>query len=129
MREVDVLTDDGRVLHAYDVGPTGHDELVVLWHHGTPNIGAPPEPLFKPARDLGIRWIGYDRPGYGGSTTHRDATVASAAADARQVADELGTERSRALGHPRWTRPTAELRLEPGAGHISVLDSAPDALA
>ena len=46
MREVDVRTDDGRVLHAYDVGPTGRpDELVVCWHHGTPNTGAPPEPL------------------------------------------------------------------------------------
>ena len=31
MREVDVPTADGRVLHAYDVGPTGRsDELVVL---------------------------------------------------------------------------------------------------
>ena len=33
MREIDVLTADGRVLHAYDVGPTERsDELVVLWH-------------------------------------------------------------------------------------------------
>jgi hypothetical protein len=59
MREVDVPTEDGRVLHAYDVGPTGRpDELPVLWHHGTPNIGAPPEPLFEPVRPLGIRWVG-----------------------------------------------------------------------
>jgi hypothetical protein len=37
MRGVDVFTDDGRVLHAYDVGPTGRlDELVVLWHHAPP---------------------------------------------------------------------------------------------
>jgi pimeloyl-ACP methyl ester carboxylesterase len=100
MREVDVFTDDGRVLHAYDVGPTGRlDELVVLWHHGTPNIGAPPEPLFKPARTLGIRWIAYDRPGYGGSTPHRNATIASAATDAGQVADQLGIERFAAFGH------------------------------
>jgi pimeloyl-ACP methyl ester carboxylesterase/acyl dehydratase len=100
MREVDVRTDDGRVLHAYDVGPTGgSDELVVLWHHGTPNIGAPPEPLFDAARSLGIRWIGYDRPSYGGSSPHLGATVASAAADARQVADQLGINRFAVFGH------------------------------
>ena len=67
--------------------------------HGTPNIGAPPEPLFEPARSLGIRWIGYDRPSYGGSTPHPGATVASAAADARQVADQLGIGRFAVFGH------------------------------
>ena len=100
MREIDVLTAEGRVLHAYDVGPTkGSDELVVLWLHGTPNIGAPPEPLFEPAHSLGIRWIGYDRPSYGGSTPHPDATVGSAAADARVVADQLGIGRFTVFGH------------------------------
>ena len=100
MREVDVRSDDGRVLHAYDVGPTGRsDELAVLWHHGTPNTGAPPEPLFDVARSLGIRWIGYDRPSYGGSSPHPGATVASAAADARQVADQLGVNRFAVFGH------------------------------
>ena len=99
MHEVDVPTA-GRVLHAYDVGPTERsDELVVLWVHGTPNIGAPPEPLFEAARSLGIRWIGYDRPSYGGSTPHPDATVASAAADARRVADQLGIGRFTVFGH------------------------------
>src|SRR4029450_6057840 len=100
MREVDVPTDDGRVLHAYDVGPTGHtDELVVFWQHGTPNTGAPPEPLFDAARSLGIRWIGYDRPSYGGSSPHPAATVASAAADTRRVADQLGINRFAVVGH------------------------------
>ena len=41
--EIDVRLDDGRTLHAYD---TGGGDLVVLWHHGTPNTGAPPSPLF-----------------------------------------------------------------------------------
>ena len=100
MRERDVLTADGRVLHTYDVGPTERsDELVVLWQHGTPNTGAPPEPLFEAARPLGIRWIGYDRPSYGGSTPHPDATIATAAADARQIADQLGIGRFTVFGH------------------------------
>jgi len=100
MREADILTADGRVLHTYDLGRTERtDELVVLWQHGTPNIGAPPEPLFESARSLGIRWIGYDRPSYGGSTPHPDATVATAADDARQIADQLGIGRFTVFGH------------------------------
>ena len=70
-----------------------------MWHGGTPNTGAPPEPLFEVARSLDIRWIGYDRPGYGGSGAHRGATVASAAADASWVADHLGIGRFAVIGH------------------------------
>jgi pimeloyl-ACP methyl ester carboxylesterase len=100
MHEIDALTADGRMLHGYDVGPVGRpDELVVLWHHGTPNTGSPPEPLFEAARALGIRWIGYDRPSYGGSTPHPGATVATAADDVRRIADRLGVGRFAVFGH------------------------------
>jgi pimeloyl-ACP methyl ester carboxylesterase len=100
VREFDVEADDGRILHAYDVGAIGRDdELVLLWHHGTPNIGAPPEPLFGAAAVLGLRWIGYDRPGYGGSAPRPGATVASAANDAARVADHLGIDRFAVFGH------------------------------
>lgn len=99
MLEVDVLTADRRTLHAYDLGPTGgSDELVLMWHGGTPNTGAPPAPLFDVANSLRIRWIGYDRPGYGGSSSHHGATVASAAADAARIADDLGIGRFAVLG-------------------------------
>jgi pimeloyl-ACP methyl ester carboxylesterase len=100
VREFDVEVDDGRILHAYDVGPTGReDELVLLWHHGTPNIGAPPVPLFGAAAALGLRWVGYDRPGYGGSDPRPGAAVASAANDAARVADHLGIDRFAVFGH------------------------------
>ncbi|WP_211588625.1 alpha/beta hydrolase [Allorhizocola rhizosphaerae] len=36
-------------LHCYD---RGGDGLPVLWHHGTPNLGMPPEPLFADADRL-----------------------------------------------------------------------------
>ena len=76
MLEVDVLTADGRTLHAYNLGPTGSsDELVLMWHSGTPNTGAPPEPLFDVANSLGIRWIGYDRPGYEASYIEPELTA------------------------------------------------------
>jgi pimeloyl-ACP methyl ester carboxylesterase len=97
--ELDVAVPAG-TLHAYDTGPTGRDdELVVVYHHGTPNIGAPPEPLFPASEPLGIRWVSYDRPGYGGSTPRPDRSVASAAADVEHVVDALGVERFAVLGH------------------------------
>jgi pimeloyl-ACP methyl ester carboxylesterase len=91
---------DGRRLRSYDTGPSGAaDELTVMWHHGTPNIGLPPEPLFPASERLGIRWIGYDRPGYGGSTRRLDRDVASAATDVAAVMDDLGIERFAVMGH------------------------------
>ena len=100
VRETNVEAPDGRTLHAYDTGAAGADGgLAVFWHHGTPNTGAPPEPLFGAADRLGIRWVSYDRPGYGGSTSHKDRNVASAAADASTVADALGVDRFAVMGH------------------------------
>lgn len=97
MNEIDVRLPGGRVLHAYDRG--GDGDLAVLWHHGTPNIGTPPAPLFAAADRLGIRFVGYDRPGYGGSTPVPGRDIASAAADAAVVADALGLRRFAVLGH------------------------------
>lgn len=88
--------EDGRTLHVYD---TGGDGLAVFWHHGTPNIGSPPAPLFAAAEKLSIRWVAYDRPGYGGSSPLPGRDVASAAADVRVVADALGLGRFAVLGH------------------------------
>jgi pimeloyl-ACP methyl ester carboxylesterase len=95
--ETEVVLADGQILHAYDTGTDG--PLTVLWHHGTPNIGAPPAPLFPAADRLGIRWIAYDRPGYGGSTSRRGRDVGSAATYATAVADALGLESFAVMGH------------------------------
>ena len=98
--ETDLDLGDGRTLHAYDTGADDADgRLAVFWHHGSPNIGAPPEPLFSVADRLGMRWVSYDRPGYGGSTPRQDRDVASAAGDASAVADALGIERFALMGH------------------------------
>jgi pimeloyl-ACP methyl ester carboxylesterase len=94
--ERDLALPEGGTLHSYD---TGSGDLVVFWHHGSPNIGAPPEPLFAAAARLGIRWVSYDRPGYGGSTPRPGRDVASAAELTARVADELGIERFGAMGH------------------------------
>jgi pimeloyl-ACP methyl ester carboxylesterase len=92
MPEIDLITPDGRTLHAYSIGEGPN---VVMWHHGTPNIGTPPAPLYRD----GIRFIAYDRPGYGGSTARPGRTIASAAEDAAAVADALKVDRFAVLGH------------------------------
>src|SRR3712207_3567272 len=98
--ETDLQLSDGRTLHVYDTGTDDADgRLTVFWHHGTPNIGAPPEPLFEAAVRLGIRWVSYDRPGYGGSTPYPGRNIASAAACVSSIADALGIDRFAVMGH------------------------------
>jgi len=105
--EADIHLASGRTLHAYDTSaggiassPGASDAPVpVFWHHGSPNVGSPPEPLFAAAEANGLRWISYDRPGYGGSSPHDGRTVASAAADVAAIADALGIGRFFVLGH------------------------------
>lgn len=100
MKESELEVGDGRRLHVYDTGGGGADErAVVFWHHGTPNIGAPPKPLFAAAERLGVRWVSYDRPGYGGSTFRPGRDVASAAVDVAAVVDALGIRRFTVMGH------------------------------
>jgi pimeloyl-ACP methyl ester carboxylesterase len=98
--EAEVELSDGRTLHYYDTGQGQSDGRVpVFWHHGTPNVGSPPEPLFPAAADNGLRWVSYDRPGYGGSAPNPGRDVASAAADVSAIADALGIGRFAVLGH------------------------------
>jgi pimeloyl-ACP methyl ester carboxylesterase len=105
--EADIHLADGRSLHAYDARADGNGSgpgalgspVTVFWHHGSPNIGSPPEPLFGAAEAKGLRWVSCDRPGYGGSSPHDGRTVASAAADTAAIADALGISRFAVLGH------------------------------
>ena len=97
IREFDTMLPDGRTLHCYDTGPAGGTP--VLWQHGTPNIGTPPEPLMRTATRLGLRWVSFDRPAYGGSTRHEGRTVGSVAADAAALADALELESFAVMGH------------------------------
>jgi pimeloyl-ACP methyl ester carboxylesterase len=46
-----------------------------------------------PPAACGLRLIGYDRPGYGGSTPQPGRTVADCAADVRAICAELGIDR------------------------------------
>ncbi len=97
--ELDLTLRDGSTLHAYDTGRSADNPLTVFWHHGTPNLGTPPAPLFAASQRLGIRWVSYDRPGYGGSTARPGRTIATAAEYVAALADSLGIERFGVMGH------------------------------
>ncbi|GAA3125911.1 pimeloyl-ACP methyl ester carboxylesterase [Kribbella aluminosa] len=99
MDEIDFRLADGRVLHGYDSAPGATDRLAVVWHHGTPNLGTPPAPLAAASERLGIRWISFDRPGYGGSTAAPGRTVADVATDLTAVLDTLGIGSFAQLGY------------------------------
>ncbi|NYI40861.1 alpha/beta fold hydrolase [Demequina lutea] len=93
----DLAVGDGN-LRWYDVGPADAS-IIVMWHHGTPNIGEPPAPLLEASAERGIRWLGFDRPGYGDSTAADGRTVADAADLAARVADAAGVGNFVAVGH------------------------------
>jgi pimeloyl-ACP methyl ester carboxylesterase len=98
--ETDLALSDGRTLHIYDAQPDGAEtRLVVFWYHGTPNTGEPPEPLFPASAERGIRWVSYDRPGYGGSTPLPGRGLLSAVTDTTSVADALGIDRFAVMAH------------------------------
>jgi pimeloyl-ACP methyl ester carboxylesterase len=92
---IDVTLDDGRTLRAYD---TGMGARTLVWHHGSPQTGAPPAPLLEAAAARDIRLVSYARPGYGGSTPRPGRDVASAATDVAAVADALGLGRFMVMG-------------------------------
>jgi pimeloyl-ACP methyl ester carboxylesterase len=96
--ERDVQLGDGRVLHAYDSGPDAAARLVLVWHHGSPQTGAPLEPVMAAAAARGIRVLSYGRPSYGGSSPNPGRDVASSAADVAAVADAFGVDRFAAMG-------------------------------
>ncbi|MFC1415312.1 alpha/beta fold hydrolase [Streptacidiphilus cavernicola] len=87
---------DGRLLMVSEWGKRTGVPVFVL--HGTPGsrLGVAPRSsvLFR----LGVRLIAYDRPGYGRSDRDRGRTVASAAADLRAVAEQLGIDRFAVVG-------------------------------
>jgi pimeloyl-ACP methyl ester carboxylesterase len=93
------LQISGRTLHIYDTDPEKDGRLPVVWHHGTPNVGAPPEPLFAAADRLRLRWVSFDRPGYGSSTIAQGRTISFVASDVAKVADALGIDEFAVAGY------------------------------
>lgn len=87
----EVRTRDGRSLRVEEAGDPGGKPILVL--HGTPGARSLYGPHVYDARVRGIRLLGYDRPGYGGSTPQPGRSVADCAADVQAIAEALGIQR------------------------------------
>jgi pimeloyl-ACP methyl ester carboxylesterase len=86
-----IQTPDGRTLSVEDYGDPGGRPVLV--HMGTPNSRLLYGPNVTDAAARGLRLIGYDRPGYGGSDPQPGRTVADCAADVRAICAALGIGR------------------------------------
>jgi len=89
--ERDVTLRDGRTLHIYDEGDPDGKPVVV--HHGSPSAGHLFARHVEDAQERGIRLIGYDRAGYGGSAPSPGRSVADVAPDVEDVLDALDLDR------------------------------------
>ena len=88
---------DGKKLHVTEGGDPSGSAIFVL--HGTPLSGRLYPPHVRVAMTRGIRLIGYDRPGYGGSDPRPERTVVDAARDVSTIADALHIPRFAVWGH------------------------------
>ena len=86
-----ITAADRRTIEVHEGGDAGGVAVVV--HHGTPAAGLLYESWLAMAEEQGIRLIGYDRPGYGGSARAPGRSVADAARDLDAIADGLGLDR------------------------------------
>ncbi len=95
MRSSSLNLSDGRSLDAYidDVEGTP-----LVFHFGTPSSGLPMDDHVDLARERGLRWISWSRPGYGSSTRNPGRTVVDVVADTREVMDQLGADRAYLAG-------------------------------
>lgn len=86
-----VRAADGRELMLELGGDPDGQPIVVL--NGTPNSRHLYRPWLEDAEQHQIRLIGYDRPGYGGSTAQPGRSVADCAEDVRAIARTLDLPR------------------------------------
>ena len=78
---------DGRSLELHEGGDP--DGFPIVVHHGTPSSGL----LYERWATEGVRLVGFDRAGYGGSTRNHGRDIAAVVADVEALADALGLER------------------------------------
>ncbi len=87
---------DGRIVGYAEYGDP--DGMPVFGFHGTPGSRLMFRIADRPARELGLRLIAPERPGYGISSYQRGRTLASNASDINALADHLGIDRYAVAG-------------------------------
>lgn len=95
-RLIAVTVPDGRTVAAAQWGDP--DGFPIISLHGTPGSRFGRHPDEDAVRDLGIRLVTYDRPGYGASTRHPGRQVVDCVGDVAAIADALGVERFAVTG-------------------------------
>jgi pimeloyl-ACP methyl ester carboxylesterase len=91
-----VTLADGRVLDVL-AGPPG-PRTGLLFHHGTPGNAPRYRSWFAAVEALGLRPVGYSRPGYATSSRDPGRTVASAVSDSVELLDQLGIDEFYSVG-------------------------------
>jgi pimeloyl-ACP methyl ester carboxylesterase len=97
MRDFEVVLPDGHRLTAREAGDPSGSPVFRL--HGTPGSRLLYPKHVEDAQRRGIRLIGYDRPGYGGSTPRRGRIVGDVAGEVAAIADHLGLDEFAVWGH------------------------------
>lgn len=87
---------DGRTLAYAEYGDPGGAPL--LFFHGTPGSRLQLRDLDDQARQLKVRVVAPDRPGFGESSPQPGRTIGQYADDVRQLADHLGLQRFAVAG-------------------------------
>src|SRR6476646_2263238 len=92
-----VRVRDGRKLGFAEFGPA--DGRPILWLHGTPGARRQiPEEARLAAEDVGVRFVGVDRPGTGMSTSHLYGSIIEFMGDVEILLDELGFDELAVVG-------------------------------
>jgi pimeloyl-ACP methyl ester carboxylesterase len=91
-----MTTPDGRRLEYLVTGRL--DGPAVLFHTGTPGATTDFSGVKGAASRLGLRLVGYSRPGYGRSAERPGRSIADAVEDVVALLDELGVGEFRAFG-------------------------------
>jgi pimeloyl-ACP methyl ester carboxylesterase len=91
-----ITVGGGRQLDMWLAGPA--DGLPLLFHCGTPGSGLPFGAFVETLATRGLRYVSFNRPGYGSSTRWPGRSVADVVEDAAAVLDHLGADRAHVVG-------------------------------
>ena len=91
VRQSVIDTADGRQLEVFEAGSAVGPAIMV--HHGTPGSGLLAPAWVEYAGQLGLRLVGFSRPGYSRSSRRAGRSVAQVVDDVVVVADALGLDK------------------------------------
>jgi len=76
----------------------GSEGIPLVFHHGSPASGIDFPPLVAALAQRGMRFVGYNRAGYGSSTRRPGRSIADVAEDVSAILDHLGADEAYTYG-------------------------------